>query len=115
MAEKYTAEQVIQAVRKNKGILTLAARDLGCTRQTLHNYVNRYTTVADEVSSQREGLLDLAEGKLFEQVNAGNITAIIFTLKTLGKHRGYIERQELDHRGSLDIVINWDGDAEDND
>lgn len=94
MAEKYTAEQVIQAVRKNKGILTLAARDLGCTRQTLHNYVNRYTTVADEVSSQREGLLDLAEGKLFEQVNAGNITAIIFTLKTLGKHRGYIERQE---------------------
>ena len=94
-ADKYTVEQVLEAVRKNKGILSLAARDLGCTRQTVHNYVRRYATLAAEVASQRDALLDMTEAKLFEQVNRGNITAIIFTLKTLGKSRGYIERQEV--------------------
>ena len=92
---KFTVEEVIAAVKKNRGILTLAAKELGCARQTLHNYVNRYPTVAQAVSDERESLLDLAEGSLFEQVRKGNITAIIFTLKTIGKHRGYVERQEI--------------------
>src|SRR3990167_6133961 len=92
---KYTAEQVIEAVRRNKGILTLAARDLHCTRQTVHNYVNRYPTIKAAMDDERDSLLDMAEGKLFEQVRKGNMTAIIFTLKTLGKHRGYVERQEV--------------------
>ena len=43
---KFTVEEVIAAVKKNRGILTLAAKELGCARQTLHNYVNRYPTVA---------------------------------------------------------------------
>ena len=92
---KFTVEEVIAAVKKNRGILALAAKELGCARQTLHNYVNRYPTVAQAVSDERESLLDLAEGSLFEQVRKGNITAIIFTLKTIGKSRGYVERQEV--------------------
>ena len=92
---KFSVDQVIEAVRHNRGILTLAARELGCTRQTIHNYANRYATIASEVTSQRESFLDLAETKLIEQVQNGNITAIIFTLKTIGKSRGYVERTEM--------------------
>ena len=40
-------------------------------------------------------MVDVAEGRLNQAVNNGDLTAIIFTLKTLGKSRGYIERQEL--------------------
>ena len=58
----YTAEQMIKAVRKNKGILTLAARDLGCTRQTVHRYVNNYATIKAAVDDERNSLLDMAEG-----------------------------------------------------
>jgi predicted transcriptional regulator len=100
---KYSAEQVIEAVRRNRGILTLVAKDLGCTRQTVHSYVKRYPTIAQAVEDERESLLDLAEGSLFEQVRKGNITAIIFTLKTLGKHRGYVERQE--HQVDGEMII----------
>jgi len=102
---KFTVEEVIAAVKKNRGILTLAAKELGCARQTLHNYVNRYPTVAQAVSDERESLLDLAEGSLFEQVRKGNITAIIFTLKTIGKHRGYVERQEVTGADSSPIEL----------
>jgi hypothetical protein len=72
----------------------------------MHNYVRRYATVAAEVTSQRDVLLDMTEAKLFEQVNRGNITAIIFTLKTLGKSRGYIERQEVTGRDGGPIEVN---------
>ena len=43
--------------------------------------------------------MDLAEKRLFDLVNEGHPSAIIFTLKTLGKHRGYIERQEHEISG----------------
>jgi predicted transcriptional regulator len=113
---RYTAKEIIAAVRKNKGILTLVARELGCTRQTVHNYVKRYPTIAAAVQEERDSLLDLAEGKLFEQVNKGNMTAIIFTLKTLGKHRGYIERRDVDVTTGgepLNIIVKWDEHEDD--
>jgi hypothetical protein len=46
--------------------------------------------------NENEGLLDLAESKLIENINKNDDTAIIFYLKTKGKNRGYIERQEID-------------------
>ena len=45
----------------------------------------------DEVD---ESLIDFSESKLLEQINAGNLTAIIFHLKTKGKKRGYVESME---------------------
>ena len=104
----HTVEQVIEAVRKSKGILTLTAKELGVSRQTVHKYVNKYPTIKAAVDSEREALLDMAEGSLFDQVRKGNITAIIFTLKTLGKHRGYVERQEFAGVKDQPIVIRWD-------
>lgn len=111
---KLTVENVITAIRKNRGILSMAAKDLGCVRQTLHNYANRYPTVKQAIEDERESLLDLAEGSLFEQVRKGNVTAIIFTLKTLGKCRGYVERQELTGADGapVKITIRWDGERD---
>lgn len=93
--KKFSVDEVINAIRQNRGILTLTAKHLGCSRTTVQRYVDEYPTVAQALKDERESLLDLAEGSLFEQVRKGNITAIIFTLKTIGKHRGYVERQEI--------------------
>ena len=52
--------------------------------------------------------LDYAESKLYELIKDGNVTATIFYLKTKGKKRGYIERQEIAHEGVLESkVIEW--------
>jgi hypothetical protein len=43
-----------------------------------------------------EGMaLDLAESQLHGQILEGNTAAIIFFLKTKGKIRGYVERNEV--------------------
>ena len=43
-----------------------------------------------------ESLLDLSESKLLENIQNNDNTCIIFHLKTKGKKRGYIEKQEFE-------------------
>jgi hypothetical protein len=53
----------------------------------------------------KERFLDFLESKLVEQINGGNTTSIIFALKTKGKNRGYVERQEIVHDGRLETEV----------
>lgn len=93
MAEKYKAQQMIDAIVEAKGILTEAAKKLGCSRQTLYNYMKRYTTVKEAYNEANEKNKDFVEGKLMDAIDKGNVTAMIFFLKTKAKDRGYIERR----------------------
>jgi hypothetical protein len=113
MAEKYTANQMIEALREKHGNLSAAARYLNCSRNTISRYIEQYPTVKAVADEERETLIDFAENQLFKQVQDGNITAIIFTLKTIGKSRGYVERQEVTGAEGGAVVVKWD--AENND
>ena len=95
-AQRFTEQQIAEAVEKAGGILTSAARNLGCDPSTIYSYLQRFPALGDVVTAAREGTLDLAESKLIEQIKKNNLTAIIFFLKTQGKSRGYIERSEHD-------------------
>ena len=93
--ERYSTAQVIEALQTARGIKTDAAKILRCTRHTVENYIKRYPTVARAYQEQRATLVDLAEGKLIGKVDADEWPAIKFVLVTLGKARGYVERQEV--------------------
>ncbi len=108
MAEKYTANQIIDALKEKHGNMSASARFLGCSRNTISRYIDTYPTVKAVYEEERETLIDFAENQLFKQVQEGNITAIIFTLKTIGKSRGYVERQEVTGANGGAIVVDWD-------
>lgn len=91
----YTAQEMIDAIQAANGVLTQAAKNLGCTRQTVYNYCERYVTVQAALDEAREVTKDFAESKLVQHIREGNVTALIFYLKTQAKDRGYVERQEL--------------------
>ena len=95
MAKRYKAQQVADAITQAKGFVTYAAQILGCDRSTVHNYINKYPECKDALQDARHSMLDNAELQLLRQINEGNMTAIIFTLKTIGKHRGYVERHDI--------------------
>ena len=54
--------------------------------------------------------------KLLEQVNSGNLTAIIFYLKCKAKNRGWVEKQQIEHTGPRPIVVasQWEKLLEEN-
>ena len=113
MKEKYTAAQIIEALREKHGNLSAASRYLNCSRDTIRRYIDLYPTVKAVYEEERETLIDFDENQLFKQVQDGNITAIIFTLKTIGKSRGYVERQEVTGADGGAVLVKWDDENND--
>jgi len=84
------------ALRETAGVISAAARMLGCTRNTIKKYMREdfpnLLKVKDEI---KEDTLDLAEGNLLLNIKDRHPGSIFFYLKTQGQSRGYIERQQI--------------------
>ena len=103
-----TAERIIKALGETQGLLTMAARKAGVSYTTVKRYAAEFPSVKQAVQDAKESMLDFAEGKLYQKIKAGDNTAILFYLKTQGKGRGYIERQELTGEGGKPIEVEHD-------
>lgn len=86
---------VATAYKNNAGNLSLTAEVLGIDRSTLWEWRKKFPELERMLNDYDESLGDLAESKLMMAINEGNLTAIIFYLKTKHKGRGYIEGQEI--------------------
>ena len=116
---KHDRETVIDAIKgegafaksgvdmSSFGNVSNVAQRLKVTRATVYSYMDRWKTVEDAIMDERNSFLDLCENKLASEVNKGNITAIIFTLKTIGKSRGYVERAEVMNDGKMEIIVKY--------
>jgi hypothetical protein len=50
---RYTATEVIRALEQTKGMVYLAAKQLGCAPETVQNYCHRYASVQAAKDAQR--------------------------------------------------------------
>jgi len=85
---------MIVAMEKALGVVTTACKTVGISRQTHYNWLQDpdYAAAIEDVS---EVAVDFAESHLHKLIKDGNPAATIFFLKTKGKNRGYVERQEI--------------------
>jgi hypothetical protein len=91
---RYTDKQLAEALRASRGMVYVASKRLGCSDNTVRDRLRRSRALQAVVEDARGLLLDVAELKLAQAVEAGDPWAIQFTLKTRGKDRGYVERCE---------------------
>lgn len=103
--QKYTKEQVIKALEDVQGMMFLAAKNLGCNVETIRNYRKRYKEVASVFEQKHGEQLDVAESALYRGLLAGEAWAVCFKLKTQGRDRGYVEKQEHEHSGGIETRI----------
>ena len=104
---KLTAEAVTAAIRDMNGNISAVAKRLGVCRQTVYTYIDRHPSVKDVLAESRETMLDNAESSLYRAVLNGEAWAVCFFLKTQGKRRGYVERQEVTGAEGGAIVMQW--------
>jgi predicted DNA-binding transcriptional regulator AlpA len=91
---------IIEALEQSLGIVTSACKKVGVGRTTFYGWLNDDEEFAKQVKDIENIALDFAESQLHQQIKLGNPTSTIFYLKTKGKNRGYVERQEIS--GDLD-------------
>lgn len=101
--KKISDEQFLSLLRENAGLFARTARaikkqfKIEYSRQAVRDRAEKFP---DELMDICEENLDIAEEGLHSLMRSGNeavkLRAIELYLKTKGKKRGYIERQEID-------------------
>ena len=87
---------MIEALTKALGVVKMACESVGISRQTHYNWLKDDAAYKAACDNLPEVVLDFAEHHLHKLISQGNPAATIFLLKTKGKGRGYIERQEIE-------------------
>lgn len=92
-------KDLIEVYGKTYGNISATCRAVGISRPTFYLYKKEDAEFAQALKDAEpdEVLVDLAEEHLAKKIEAGDTAAIIFTLKTKGKPRGYVERTEHMH------------------
>jgi len=101
-------EALLAALTKCKGIVTDACKAAKIPRSTHYNWLKTDAEYQQAVEDLNEIALDFGERCLFKLMENENATAVIFFLKTKGKKRGYVERQEVTGPEGTPIEVNYD-------
>lgn len=95
LSTKAKKELMIQAMKSSLGNISGSTDQVGINRNTHYNWMKDDPDYAQAIKDCLERSIDFAEASLMKNIQEGNTTATIFYLKTKGKNRGYIERQEI--------------------
>lgn len=91
--------KIVTALKEARGLVMVAARKLGVSRQQLYRRIEANPEVREALEEARDFTTDTAEAALFKAIAAGEAWAVCFYLKCQGKDRGYIERHQHEHTG----------------
>ena len=89
-------KQLIEALERSLGVVTTACKQVNVARSTYYKWMDEDKEFKREVDDIANIAIDFAESQLHKQIRDGNTSATIFYLKTKGKARGYVERQEIE-------------------
>jgi len=95
MSYRVKKATVLEAIRGTGGIVSQIAKRLSVDWSTARKYINAWDETKKAFEDERETILDMAERTLFKSVKDGNSQDAKWVLSTLGKNRGFSERQEI--------------------
>lgn len=109
---------MLEALRTCKGLVTYACQAAGINRCTHYEWLKKYPDYVQAVTEIEDFVLDKIEDSSLRMIEEGKTPAMnIFYLKTKGKRRGFIEKQEIEHStGDLtslrNVIKECDNDGE---
>ena len=114
VATSYDRKSITTAKKRNfldamvhtLGVVSTAAAMCKTAKQTHYSWTRNDPAYKAAVESINNTCIDFAETKLFEKIDAGDTYSIIFYLKTKGKQRGYVEKEDIRSATQNNIVVN---------
>jgi len=109
----YKKADILTAIKGSGGIVTTVARCLKCDWHTAKKNIDKYEETREAFDGESETLLDLVEGKAYQQAKDGEGAMIRFILATKGRKRGYGETAPEglnEDNNQIKIVVVDDGD-----
>ena len=97
-------QDFLKKFKECKGIISSACDAVGISRMTYYRWIKDDQEFADECKEIEEASIDYVESKLLENIDQNKTSEILFYLKTKGKARGYVERQEIQTDGFPDKI-----------
>jgi hypothetical protein len=106
----------LEAYKKTFGNISISCEKIGINRGTYYNWIKdeEFKKEVDNIEPD-EAFVDFAEFALLNKIKDGDTTAIIFTLKTKGKKRGYIETQKIEQTNIEQPLFNLNVKGNDSD
>lgn len=88
--------RIVEVYTKNGCNISNTCKALKISRQTFYEWKRKDENLNQMLEEAEEAMIDFAESKLIEHIDNGDVTSLIFFLKTKGKKRGYVEKTESD-------------------
>lgn len=98
---KRTDKEIMTALTATRGAIYRAAKVLGMVPNTLKTRIYKNLELYDFYQSINIAELENAENKLLEKVDAGDMNAIMFYLKSKGAPLGYFNEMTIKMQGQL--------------
>jgi transposase-like protein len=95
--------KIVSLLIEYRGIIATVCQKVGISRNCFYEWCKDDSEFKELVENAKELAIDSVETKLFDLIEANDTTATIFFLKTRGKNRGYVERQEITGADGKDI------------
>lgn len=108
---EYSTVSIIEALEQTGGLVSLAAKKLGCSTQTIVSRAKKEPEIQEAINTSREAIVDHAELALKAAVLDREPWAVQFVLRTLGRTRGYVEKSEVEENSNVTIRVEY-GDSQ---
>ena len=87
-----------------RGHIGRICKEIGIDRATYYLWIKE-PKFAQDLGNLIEFINDSVEGKILEEIDAGDRELIKLWAKTKMKHRGFVERTEVHNTGNVEISV----------
>jgi len=99
---KNNKKALLIGLKKNKCFVSRACNYANLARKTFYEYYNKDIEFKEKVDDLVEAMKDNYEEKIYDRMEEGSDTMLIWYSKCKMKDRGYIDRQEVE-LGNADL------------
>ena len=98
-------KKMLEELEYNLGIVSASCLSADVSRATHYRWLQEDSEYKAYVRDIQEIAIDFVENKLYDKIKENDTACIIFYLKTKAKHRGYVERQQVEVTDAKEFTV----------